>query len=276
MTMKKINFFYLVILLFISFACNDDAFLTMPELEITDCQTIYEELNDIRVDKIGKARYKYAMIDGEERLVEIVDSASYTTSYFDYQNSQLVASRGFDRLQEATNSYSDYSYSNGQIERINSYFYWQKEGETEGLNELSSYSIFSRNEKGQVIESKHYEIKDGQEVLYSIREFEWDDCNLIKLRLLDKNKTLGYTSIFFYDDKVNPIGLTGVAKTYAYFSTNNKLRTETVVTNAPNFLLDLSIDSEISESTYTYNELGLPTQRRFNEFDKVDYYYRVD
>ncbi len=274
--MKKIKLYFSLFLFAAIFACNNEAFLEMPESTKFNCNTVYDELSHIRIDKIGKARYKYAMVDGAERLVEIIDSASYTTSYYDYQNGQLFAKRGFDRLQEASNSYQEFSYSDGLMDKVSHYLYWQKEGATDGLSELGGYSIFSRNEMGQVVESMHYTIEDGQEVLNSILELEWDDCNLIQLQSFDKNKTLGYTTTFFYDDKVNPYGLTKVAKTSAWLSTNNKVRSETIVTNDPDYLFDLLIDSGTSENTYTYNEFGLPIQRRFNEFDKVDYFYTID
>ncbi len=217
--MKKIKLYLFLFLLSFIFACNEEAFLEVSNSAIFNCNIVYDELSHIRIDKIGKSNYKYAMVDGAERLVAIVDSASYTTSYFDYQNGQLSAMSGFDRLQEATNSYREFSYTDGQMDKVSHYLYWQKEGETDGLNELSGYSIYSRNEMGQVIESIHYTIEDGQEILNSITEFEWDDCNLIKSKSFDKNRILGYTTTFFYDDKVNPYGLTKIAKTSAWVST---------------------------------------------------------
>ena len=226
--MKKIKLYFLLLLFACFFACKEEAFLEIPEFTEFNCNTVYDVLSHIRIDKIGKARYKYELVDGVERLVAIVDSASYTTSYFDYENGQLSAASGFDRLQEATNSYSEFSYTNGQMYKVSSYLYWQKEGESDGLNELEGYSIFSRNEMGQIIESKDYAIEEGQETLTGITEYEWDDCNLIQSKYFDENSILNTTRTFFYDDKVNPEGLAKVAKIYAWLSTNNQVRMEIV------------------------------------------------
>lgn len=271
----EFNKLYFIIILFLPLlACNDDTFLEVPPSEIVKCQNFFDELSHIRIDKIGKSRYKYDMIDGTEHLVQIVDSASYNTIFFDYQNGHLSTRKGFDRLEETVNSEQEFSYNNGQINRIN--YYISKDDESAEIREFGLFSILSRNELGQVIERKSFIIRDGQEELERSTNFEWDDCNLIKIQSFDKNKTLGYTTTFYYDDKVNPYGLPKVAKTLAWVSTNNVLISETIETNDPNYLFGPLLNSGISEYSFTYNEFGLPTRKRFNEFDKVDFYYTID
>lgn len=266
--MKKINFCYLGLLLFISFACNEDAFLTMPESEITDCKTIYEELSNIRIDKIGKARYKYAMVDGTERLVEIVDSASYNTVYYTYQNNRLHSIRIYDRLTEATTSLAEYVYNDGSVSRINHLSIMG--------NVLSGYTTYNRDEQERIIESNFIWINNGIEALVIQDVFEWDDCNLIKSYTYDKNGILGRTANFFYDDKINPDNLLPNLRVSTNQSSNNLVRIEPMDSNDPNYLHGSSLNNRIIEYTYTYNEFNLPIRRRWGVFEKLDYNYIID
>lgn len=265
--MKKIKFYLLFFSFSMFFACNDAPFLEMTDQpkEIR-CQDIYNELGSVYIDKIGKTEYKYEVIDGEKVLVEVFFGSSYTTNFYAYENGYLHSIKRYDRLSETFTDYDEFIYSNGVLIRQN----YAPLHEGELVEEIMAYTTFSRDEQNRMIERKSYWVNDGIEELSTQTTFKWDDCNIIESKFYNKEGTLESTSIFFYDDKANPANLVSSFNNHVDNSTNNLIRIESRDVGEP------ITNSEINEYTYTYNEMGLPIQRRFNEFEKLDYFYIID
>jgi len=271
--MKKIIFHLILISISLLFACNDGTFLELPEEKLeVNCNNVYDELSNIRIDKIGKSDYKYEVIDGKKKLVEIYDGSSYITLYYSYQGGHLQSIKRYDRLSETFESLEEFIYDGGFMVRKN---YFPLDGDRL-VEEFMSYTTYKKNEQNRIIERKTYWVEDGVEKFSSHTTFEWDDCNLIKLNDFDKNGTLGSTSNFFYDDKANPYNLISNLDISARKSANNLIRVECTETNNPDYLGASKINSGTSEYFYSYNEFNLPIQRTYDEFGKVDYTYLID
>lgn len=264
--MKNSNHFLIVFIFFLGAACNDEAFLEVAEPQVQTCIENYNELGKVNIDKIGKTTYVYEIIDGEKKLVEKFIGSSYATLFYNYQDGRLHSIKRYDRLSETFTDYEEFVYSNGILVRKNHGAIYKDNI----VESFSFFSIYERDEQNRLTKRKGYLVEGGIEKLVDDSVFEWDDCNMIKFMAFDSEGNLNYSNSFFYDDKVNPQKLSTIPQTDINVSANNLIRIESNDNGEP------SLNPETIEYFYTYNELGLPIQKRFNEFDKVDYYYTID
>lgn len=265
--MKKI-IFYCLSLLFLG--CGKDTIAELSLSNTNSCNDIFKEMSHIRIDRIGHVQYKYDNINGVNKLVEI--KHDNVSTYFTYNGDEVDTRRSLQRNPDIETSYEEYIYSNGYLSRINNYIF----PDIENRKKLIAYTTLIRDDSNRIIHRKSYDNINGEDELESQCIFEWDDCNVTKAIMQDKNGTVGTTLTYFYDDKINPYNLVTNHRFSAHHSTNNLVGIENVNSNDPNFLLDSSYHTGLTKWSFIYNEFDLPIKKVAIGFDDVDFTYIID
>lgn len=260
------------LLLLLCFSCSKEVELLDKTLKET-CRSAYPDDKSIRLTNFGELTYKYAEINGEMLLTAQQYEETPLLKFF-YEQGKLVKEEQYNLETNKLFMFKEFLYNKeGHLILIKTY-----ESLSDGFKNTWR-DVFKTDEKGRKIHHQCLVVdKNSAFQVVSAETYEWDDCNLIKRNIFDKNGNHGYTFSYFYDDKLNPFSLKSLTKISFYsLSANNIVTTTTKSLNNPNYTgFSFNTSNDLLENSFQYNEFNLPTERISNSNKVVNYLYELE